>query len=250
MNAVDWDVLILLDACRYDVLAEMSQTAVIEDAISPGSSTPDFLQAAAETGVFDETVYVSGNPQSGNHSPGALEEHIPVYQRHWNEALSTVQPADIYDTVRENLDRGQPIVAHTLQPHYPHICRIGSETMPVPGGIHPSQFDEDWFQRGEFQSMLANGLIDLERAQRSYQASVKYAWDSASEFAAELTSEGYRVVITADHGELFGEHGFVEHPVGVDVSQLVRVPWIVFEPTGDHETPNSITDRLEALGYT
>jgi hypothetical protein len=34
-----------------------------------------------------------------------------------------------------------------------------------------------------------------------------------------------RVVITADHGEGFGEYGVYEHPVGCPAPTIKRVPW-------------------------
>jgi len=249
LEAVDWDVCILLDACRYDVLSAVATNAVVDRARSPASATPGFLRAAQSEDVFDETVYVSGNPQSGKHSPSQNCEHVSVYETAWDDDLSTVRPDRLYEEVREHVTGDRPVVAHTLQPHYPHICQVNGRTIPVPGGVHPRFFADEWYHGEKFQAILANDLIDIDRARRSYEVSVRYAWERASEFAAELVSEGHRVVVTADHGELFGERGLVEHPVGVATDPLVSVPWVVFEPEQSVETPESVSDRLVALGY-
>lgn len=249
LQAVEWDVLILLDACRYDVLSDIATNVVVDRARSPASATPGFLKAARSTDAFEDTVYVSGNPQSGKRLPSRNCNHVPVYETEWDDDLSTVRPERVYDAVQDHVDGDDPVVAHTLQPHYPHICDIDGRTMPVPGGVHPRFFADEWYKGEKLQAMLANGLIDIDRARRSYEVSVRYAWDRASEFAAELVEDGHRVVVTADHGELFGQRGLVEHPVGVSVDPLVSVPWVVFEPGTTVESPETVSDRLVALGY-
>lgn len=245
----DWDLLVILDACRYDTLAAVTDTAVIEAARSPASATGPFLEQARERSLFSDTVYVSANPQSGNHSPGANLTHDPVYDDEWDDRLATVPPEPVYEAARTHLAKNRRVVAHTMQPHYPHICEIGGQTLPIPNGLHPRSFDGKQLREQKLQSLLANGFVDLDRARRSYRISVRFAWTKASEFAAELAASGYRVAITADHGELFGEYGFVEHPVDVNVGSLVTVPWVVFEPWSAGENHEAVTDRLAALGY-
>jgi len=249
LEETDWDVLVLLDACRYDVLNEVSTNAVINRTRSPASATPEFLSIARERDVFDGTKYVSGNPQTEDNRPGDVE-HVPVFEDHWANDLSTVPPDPLYHAAREELatDDEKPIVVHTLQPHFPHLSSIGGETCAVPGGLHPIYLDER-LRDEKLQALLANGYVSLDRAKRSYRQSVRYAWDRASEFAATVAADGHRVVVSSDHGETFGESGFVEHPVGVPLADLRAVPWVVFEPPTDTETADDVSDRLAALGY-
>ena len=43
------------------------------------------------------------------------------------------------------------------------------------------------------------------------------------------------IVIVGDHGELFGEHGLMFHPMDVDpVDELLRTPLLVKYPRGNH----------------
>jgi|GEM_PF-1507258 len=249
LDADEWDVLVLLDACRYDVLAATASNAVIDNARSPASATPEFLSIARERGVFDGATYVSGNPQSDDNRPGDVE-HVPVFKSDWDDGLATVPPEPLYRTAEDHLaDSGAgPVVVHTMQPHYPHLCEIADETQALPGGLHPHYLDES--QRNEkLQALLANGYIDLNRARESYKRSVRFAWERASDFAARAAARGHRVVISADHGEVFGNIGFVEHPQGVPLSKLRTVPWVVFEPSRRDDQPEDVSDRLAALGY-
>jgi hypothetical protein len=69
------------------------------------------------------------------------------------------------------------------------------------------------------------------------------------------------VVITADHGEGFGEYGFYRHVIGCPLPCIRQVPWVKtsafdhgnYEPYGPNpESANQTTsaeERLEDLGY-
>lgn len=248
IDETDWDVLIILDACRYDVLSEVATEVVVEPARSPASATPAFLELARNRGLFDETVYVSANPQTEDRSPGRDVTHVPLYRDRWEPTLSTVTPQTVYDEVRDHVDGDRPVVAHTVQPHFPHVCEIAGSTIPVPNGMHPALFD-DIDPSKKLQNVLADGDFGLDRARRSYRSSVRFAWTRARDLAAELAGAGHTVAITADHGELFGDWGLVGHPSNVNLGSLVTVPWIVFEPTEDRSVDDSVEQRLMDLGY-
>lgn len=251
----DWDLLIILDACRHDTLVTVAEDAAVGRAVSPSTATRQFLNAVKEANVFAGTTYVSANPQSGKHSPGDVAEHVPVYEDAWDEGLQTVSPEAVYEIAEKRVRAGEQTVAHTIQPHYPHICDIDGSIRPVPNGLHPAVFDVEYDEHLKIQSLLSRGVVDLETARQSYRATTKFAWERARQVAAALADEGYTTVVTADHGELFGEWGYVEHPVNVPIRELVEVPWVTFEPTeattGPSETSAEIEreDQLAALGY-
>lgn len=249
LQEVNWDVLLILDACRFDVLSEVAETAVIQPIRSPASSTPEFLDQARERGVFEGTIYVSANPQTEKKRPGTDISLRPAYEEGWENRLGTVPADRVFGVVRNALEESNTVVGHVMQPHYPHICRIDGHTLPVPNGLHPREFEDDNLEKSGLQALLASGAVSLNRARRSYEICLRYAWESASSFAASLASEGYHVAVTADHGELFGERGFVEHPVGIRIDPLVTVPWVTFgsESTESHQTDTK--DQLKALGY-
>ncbi|MDG5775388.1 hypothetical protein VB773_10930 [Haloarculaceae archaeon H-GB2-1] len=256
IDRTDWDALLILDACRYDTVAAVAEFAAVDRAVSPATATPEFLQRAHESGVFEGTTYVSANPQTRKYDPARNYRHVDVAESLWADDVATVPPKPVYEETRRHVEDGDRVVAHTVQPHYPHVTELDGEVRAVPNGLHPHNLDVN--QDGPFsiQRVLANGLVDLDAAMLSYEICAKFAWRTACEFAAELSSDGYTVAITSDHGELFGEWGLVEHPNEIPIRQLVGVPWVVFEPPNgetedrpgeaDVEEP---TDRLAALGY-
>jgi glucan phosphoethanolaminetransferase (alkaline phosphatase superfamily) len=71
-----------------------------------------------------------------------------------------------------------------------------------------------------------------------------------------------RAVITADHGECFGEYGLYGHHGWTPVPELVQVPWVItsaedtsgYEPKKDlklrpHANHEDTDRKLSALGY-
>jgi hypothetical protein len=251
IDRTSWDLLVVLDACRYDTLSRVADCAVVERAISPVSATPEFLAESIDRDLFGDATYVSANPQTSKRDPVPNGTLVDVSESGWDEFLATVPPRAVYEEALERLESDQRVVAHTLQPHFPHICRVGDNVVPVPGGYHPEELDVSVEGDLKMQQLLASGRGSLERARRSYEVATRFAWDRALATAVEALDRGYTVCITADHGELFGEWGLVEHPVGVAVRGLIEVPWVRFEPpreVGDEEAP-SVSERLASLGY-
>jgi hypothetical protein len=163
----DWDVLIVLDAARYDTFAgayDEFLTGDLERRRSKGSATPEWA-AKTFTGTHDLT-YVSGNPFVNsfgiplNELPwGAsagydwtARDHIAtvddVWHDRWDEELKTVTPPAVTAAARERLDTGYEgrLVVHYLQPHAPYLragrgrklerIKAGFDDAPD-GEVHP-----------------------------------------------------------------------------------------------------------------
>jgi hypothetical protein len=71
--------------------------------------------------------------------------------------------------------------------------------------------------------------VDLVRngtraaAMELYEENLRIALESVSDLVPELDG---RVVVTADHGEAFGEEGVWEHHIETHIPALVEVPWL------------------------
>jgi arylsulfatase A-like enzyme len=91
---------------------------------------------------------------------------------------------------------------------------------------------------GMLLSMTARGLseADIERARALHLGEVAYADARFGELLAELEKMGLLentvVVLTSDHGELFGEHGRMAHG-GRAHDELLRVPLVIAFPDAD-----------------
>lgn len=72
----DWDNLIILDACRFDIFARVNEIEGSLEAVrSRGSSTSEFIRENFAGRQFYDTVFVSSNTMVGSR-----REHIDVYK--------------------------------------------------------------------------------------------------------------------------------------------------------------------------
>lgn len=244
ISAVNWDVLLVLDACRLDTLRDVGSWAVHEE-ISPASNTGGWLRATVESDILSEATLVTANPQyeHKNRLDINLRKFIDISESARNPALETVLPDAVLERVDKEIQKNQPVAGHLIQPHAPYVHRIGNTWIDGLGS--------DWRDR-EYdgtQEALTRGSIDQKRAEQAYRASVKSTVETIEPWIEQWVNDGYHVAVTADHGEVFGgirDLGIVEHPHGCFIPGLVRVPFVEFVPPKSNEIPR---DKLKALGY-
>lgn len=144
LMAADWDVLIILDACRHDYFAEAYGDffrGKLEQRISLGSSTPEWrIKTFKKT--YNDIVYISANPYinsrtkiKGFRASDHFFKIIDVWQSHWDESAGTVQPKDLNEVSEKTIlqFRDKRFIIHYLQPHAPYL----SKRYPSTGFLRP-----------------------------------------------------------------------------------------------------------------
>lgn len=255
LNALDWDVLLVLDACRQDVLQQTVDWP-IGCCTSPATTTDDWLATATESRIFEGATVATSNSLYADYELGLRELH-QLWKTEWVDRLGNVPPEPVLARVDDAVADGHlPAVGHVGPPHAPYIARIGGEWLPVFPELTKWHWDptrEEFEQRSQ-QEAMATGIVDLDRAVRGYRASVRSVWNVAADYVARWARAGLTVVVTADHGETFGrprDFWLVEHPSGCYVPALTRVPFAVFAD-GERRgtTPETTEETRRALGYT
>lgn len=251
----DWDVLVLLDACRRDTMAAYAPDdwPAVDAVESRGGNTWDFYSRNFDNDPYLDTVVVTANPRTTILRADAFHDVVPVYEDDWDDELGTVRPAVMADRTIEVCERypDKRVLAHWLQPHQPFLV----------GDIGRGFEDESVWKE------LRRGGIDLERVVEAYEGSLKLTIPEIERVAEGVTG---RVVVSADHGNLLGESPWFYplpmygHPRGVRHPALVEVPWVVFDdgeqrpvtvaterrmPDEDGPTDETVQDRLRDLGY-
>ncbi|MFT4889234.1 MAG: hypothetical protein ACI9YT_000143 [Halobacteriales archaeon] len=260
----EWDVLLVLDACRADLLQSVAaEYGFLEDVStirSVGSSSSEWLENTfrghPETA---RTAMVTGNTWTDRYvDAGAFAALDEVWKYAWDEDLGTVPARAVTDrAIAMARDRDPDrLVVHYMQPHHPFVADpiAGDEGMARTGSH--SNPANPWV-------LLRQGEVTTERVWAAYEATLRHVLPEVETLVDDVAG---RVAITADHGNLFGEWGLYGHPMHTPVPALLAVPWA--ETTGGDqrrydptiEPPESLPmsrvygaeadrDRLEALGY-
>lgn len=254
-----WDVLVVLDACRVDLMAEVMDDY---DFLSPGkiesvgSTSPEWMEKNFTDEYSEQmrrTTYVTGNPFSdGIVTKRDFQLLDEVWRYAWDDDLGTIPPDAISDraiTVQRehNPDR---MIVHYMQPHWPFVPDPLDEGMRLEefGGLHD---DSVW-------TRLRKGEVTKERVWSAYRKNLEFVLESVEVLLENIESD--KVVITSDHGNGMGEHGYYGHARNVPFSYIKEVPWCVtsatdtgkYEPEIEPaETDNrgEVGDRLRDLGY-
>lgn len=269
----EWDVLVVLDTCRWDVLAEVADDYPFLDGYDPktdtidslGSTSPEWIRETFDDptheSAISETWYVSANPHTDvlNDCGPSLAHTDPVWRYGWDEAKGTVPPRVVTDraiTTARNHDP-ERMVLHYMQPHQPYRELVERHpswfSLGRPDGESSTRLDKYVFER------LRDGEISHDEMWEAYVDNLRWILDDLRVLLDNLAAD--TVVITADHGEAFGEYLCYSHQPGLPIPQLKRVPWATTTATdtgshtpADYETDDrladeDVTDRLETLGY-
>ena len=255
----DWDTLLILDACRYDDFeATHDLPGELHRRESRGSHTIEFLHGTVAGRDLLDTVYVTASPQL--HAKGidaAFHAVENVWDGDdWDETAGTVRPETMADRVLAAVKRysHKRVVGHFVQPHYPFL----GEDDPQGGQLTDASGPDIWgrLMRGE-----AEATPGAVRA--AYRRNLETVLPAVGRLLETLAG---RTVVTADHGNMFGERSWPlpvrewGHPPGVHTPELVDVPWLVHED-GRREThpdppiepdaadEDAVRRRLERLGY-
>lgn len=249
---LDWDVLLILDACRVDLLSEVTDEyefleSQVPTITSVGSSSQEWIRNTFTDSysiTVAKTAYVTGNPFSDELlDPNEFLLLEEVWRYAWDDKTHTVPARPISDRLidvmrTENPDR---VIAHYMQPHATFIPHSDMQASGNQESI--------WMA-------LREGEFEQETVWDAYRDNLRYVLDEVSLVLENIDAD--TVVISSDHGNAIGEFGIYGHPSGYPISCIREVPWVetsavderTYEPEIETITDDdSVEDRLVDLGY-
>lgn len=269
----EWDTLLILDACRYDLFEE-----VLEDRPLPGTlehrnsvetGTPGFLAETFGDETFHDVIYVTGNPYvSTDLDPDQFHAVDEVWRDGWDDELQTVRPETMRERTLEAVEEypDKRVISHFLQPHAPFVGEIrlpGERERFAIRERAMGESDATRKIRTPFERLEA-GELTREEVWRTYRSNLEFAFPAVRDLLEELDG---LTAVTSDHGNALGERArpfpirVYGHPLGVLIPALTDVPWlthqngerrdVVAEPPRrtDREVTEETQDRLRQLGY-
>jgi hypothetical protein len=266
----EWDNLLILDACRYDLFeAHHGFPGKLHKVRSLGSQSREFLEQNFAGGTHHDTVYVSANPFVSVLDDDVFHAVINLFDDQWDEEILTVRPESVVEATLKARRRypNKRLISHFMQPHYPFLGERGEriDTGSVTGHVTRSK-ESTYDHVPSIWSRLntKDTTIDARVVWDAYVENFELVESYTNELLEALDGKS---VVTSDHGNLFGERLWpipirrYGHPSGLRVSALADVPWhevpfetrreIIIEPPQrrDVVTDDVIQDRLEDLGY-
>jgi len=259
--AREWDLLVVLDACRPDLLNEVALDFDFLDncteTTSVGSATAEWMPRTFDGADPDDllnTIYVCGNPFSeqflSEDSFAHLEE---VWCWGWNSEQGTAPPRPITDSaidLARERSFGRMIV-HYMQPHVPFL---DSEQSP---SIDMTNFTGEGERALDDWELVEAGERDLDEVWTDYRRNLEIVLEDIALLQENVDAE--KMIITSDHGNAAGERGLYGHPGGISIPVLHEVPWCETTATDrethesadyDRSKPDETTEELlSALGY-
>lgn len=235
----EWDYLIVLDACRFDYFEKQNNLdGKLSKKISQGSTTVEWIQKNF-TEPHSDIAYISANPYISRFMLKKKLGFIPffyideVWDYGWDDEMKTVLPEKVTEAaIRENEKFGDKkrLIIHYNQPHQPYIS-------------DPGLVRKDWQRlrqriyegaKGvkkvlDTQSVwhyAMRGEISIDRIKKGYAENLRLVLEEVEKLLEKL--EG-KIIVTADHGECFGEYWLYAHPGKIYIKPLVEVPWLVIE---------------------
>lgn len=248
----DWDLLLVMDACRYDLAASFVEEYAFLDGLEPSWSvaswTPRWMRKTFTAESTPPNLrYLCGNPSSDGRLDASLFDELDEVWRYGWDDDSGILPARVItdrviEAARETPVTEKPIVAHYMQPHYPFITRDGERIF---------WSEPDAWTRAQDRELSHRKVLD------AYRQTMAYALDEVSLLLENVDAE--RVLITADHGNCVGEWGLYGHNAYIPIAALRKVPVAPTTATdhGTHQPATNYTnvetsaeEQLSALGYT
>jgi len=266
----DWDLLVVIDACRTDLWDETIADYDVPDGttrVSPGGTSTEWLDAVFGRRDADEladVAYVTANPYSATHVDAERFAHVEeVWRDGWDDDVGTAPPRPVTDAaVRVGRSRDPDrLVVHYMQPHFPSLADDRDD------GIELDAFGEESLSVWED---LRFGNRSEDDVWRAYRRNLEIVLEDVELLLSNVDAE--RAVVTSDHGNAMGERGIYGHAAGLALPALRDVPWARTSATDEGTyQPESIRDagantvdpiengiaadadvedRLRQLGYT
>lgn len=243
----DWDILIVLDGCRFDHMLDVKDNHEFIDTVDQATAVATSPEGWI-TETFNETrlantartAYVTADSTSDtllDQSQFFLLDEVWRYA--WEDGTGAVRPRAVTDRAISVWRRRDPkrMVVHYHQPQPPFY----NDADLVP----PSREDAIATQDRVFNALRSNG-VDADDLHDAYRRNLNAVLNHVQILLNTIDAQD--VVITSNYGTLLGESHMYGHPEDVGLSVATQTPWV--ETTASEDTRYRPKERETHLDAT
>jgi len=269
----DWKYLIILDACRYDTFKRNNTIpGDLQKKTSLGSGTREWLKENFKE-YYEDLIYISANPFASDHRVAGFKgsEHFfkveNVWSYGWDKEVGTVPPKNVTDAAIKMIKKypEKRMIIHYMQPHGPWLGENGLTAKDINIENVGGEVNNFLPVVSYFWDEVKFGNMSIEVIKKAYEGNLKFVLKEVERLINHLDE---KIVVTADHGTVFGKWGIYFHPRFIRIKDLIEIPWFVIKKgkrpssktdeknqkniNDKEEKPNNeeeIKQRLASLGY-
>jgi hypothetical protein len=224
----EWDILVILDACRMDLFEEVVSQHEIQknlDSISStyscASSSHEFMKkcyGSVSESVLSKTHLITANGWENDAIDVSKFYDIDnVWKYHHNKSVGNTPPQPVTDCAvrayRES--NASKYIIHYLQPHAPFVhCSGKYDSVNKTHGGGNSQNIWKKLQKNQFEK---------DEIWEDYAENLRIVLDHVKILLENMSGN---MLITADHANGMGKWGIYGHPGYVPVPIVKRVPYV------------------------
>ncbi|MCU4754411.1 hypothetical protein OB919_20975 [Halobacteria archaeon AArc-curdl1] len=267
----EWDLLIILDSARYDMMADLTDEyeflSNVERIWSVGSTSPEWMANTFSEQYMAEisrSGYVTDNPHSATVLENDLAERfqghrkdITKLQRYGQYDIVPAESLGLYDPVwkrdsgesrydlYENYGVPRNVTDRAIRTARQNdLDRLILHYMPPHRPFLINAIREDRepyeYERSPWGYIRKTG--DKDTAMGAAKDMLRWVLDDVELLLENIDAD--KVVITSDHGNGFGEFGTYGHPAGSLQQYVRRVPWVTTTATDSNSyEPEMLTDE-------
>lgn len=248
----DWDILIILDACRYDIFKEVVGSeffgSVIQEANSEAACTSKWLRKHfLNSKDYRDVVYVSGNPYINSYdikfpSSEVFYDVLNSWEYEYDDC-NRIEPSGVtLDAKNVLLFARNRVIIHFLQPHYPYkFAFLKFNPLELLYKIIPKGFLGKLLKavkgnKGTKKLLVESRAIRVEEhykfvySDEQIREAYKNNLISVIPYIKKIISEekNKKIIVTSDHSEYLGENGIYGHG-GMVNDFISTVPYVIIE---------------------
>jgi len=273
----DWDTLIILDGCRYDIFEKNNGfEELAQPIVSQGAHSREFIQKTFADKKLHDTVYITSNPWSEQLQEDTFFLKRETYTPEDKSGKARL-PRDVSKLAIETFEEypDKRYIVHFMQPNNPYVGPkaeqlrhdllsekniLCTELNEETATDHADLIDEV----PNLRRALKNGYITRSQMLEVYIENLEIVTQYAMDVIEEL---GGKTAVTADHGDMFGERlpplflKDYSHWEGVYSESLRSVPWLVVDSENRREIrseaplsqdsmeDDAVREHLKSMGY-